>query len=59
VSGLVPNSKLLISFSDPAQSLTNGGAFGPEGGIAVTVVFLLFIVFLLVFPNGKKKNEAE
>jgi membrane protease YdiL (CAAX protease family) len=59
VSGLVTNSTIFYSDVLPSHKLTNGGEFGPEGGVAVTVVFIVFIVLLLVFPSRKKNSEAD
>lgn len=59
VSGLVTDSTVFYSEALPSHKLTNGGAFGPEGGVAVTVVFIVFIVLLLVFPSKKKSSEAD
>lgn len=47
VSGNDFGSSLLASASDPAGELVNGGPFGLEGGLAVTVVLTLGVVFVL------------
>ena len=58
VSGIRPGHSLLSSVSLEERALTNGGAFGPEGGAAVTVVlFLAILVFFLL--SDKKKQSAE
>lgn len=55
VSGMtVKNSIFSISMSDKL-SIINGGKFGPEGGLAVTVIMVTAIVALL-FMNSNK-NE--
>lgn len=47
VSGGGFGTSLLDSASDPAGALINGGDFGLEGGLAVTVVMVLGIAFVL------------
>ena len=59
VSGLITESTLFVTESAPTLSLTNGGEFGPEGGVAVTVVMLVAIVLVLVFPSKNARKEAE
>lgn len=59
VSGLLTESTVLHTEAVDALKLTNGGAFGPEGGVAVTVVLLVSIALFLVFPSPKNKSEAE
>ena len=55
VSGIRPGHSLLASTLTEGRALTNGGAFGPEGGAAVTVVlFLAILVFLLLSDKRKK-----
>lgn len=56
VSGLVPKTSVLSSALEEARLLTNGGAFGPEGGAVVSAVLLLALaVFVLLLP---KSGEA-
>ncbi len=50
------NSILLTSYSDKS-ALINGGAFGPEGGIAVSIVLLIGIVILLIMKNKEVTPE--
>lgn len=52
VSGIQVRCSVLESTTVEAKSMINGGAFGPEGGLAVTAVFLAGIFFLL-----RKKTE--
>lgn len=59
VSGFVTDTTVFASQAAPSLSLTNGGAFGPEGGVAVTVVFLLAVLLLLVFPSQRRNSEAD
>lgn len=57
VSGLGHGSSLLVTTYDPDRVLTNGGAFGPEGGAVVTVVLLLALAVLLLIPGRGGKRE--
>ncbi len=60
VSGLPSLPTLLIGSVDEGKSLTNGGAFGPEGGIAVTAVLILALMIVIFVPSNRKtKNKAE
>lgn len=47
VSGQEFGISLLSSDADPAGALINGGSFGLEGGLAVTVVMVLGIAFVM------------
>ena len=44
VSGGTPSVSILSSASTEAKDLINGGAFGLEGGIAVTIVVTIAIL---------------
>ncbi len=46
VSGTTNNCKLLESVSVEGKTLWNGGAFGLEGGLAVTIILVVGILFL-------------
>lgn len=54
VSGLPALPSLLTAALDANKALTNGGAFGPEGGVAVTLV-LFAALAAAVLIGGKKK----
>ncbi len=54
VSGMSITTSLLASSSLADRTLTNGGAFGPEGGAVVTVILLLSLTLLLYWPQKKK-----
>jgi len=47
VSGGAFGTSLLSSVSDPGAALINGGDFGLEGGLAVTVVLVIGIAFIV------------
>ncbi len=52
VSGIVPKTSVLSSIFEESRLLTNGGAFGPEGGAVVSAVLLLALaVFVLLLPK--------
>ncbi len=59
VSGLFTESSVFHFEALSSHSLTNGGGFGPEGGIAVTVVFLLTILLLLIFPSRSTRSALD
>lgn len=46
VSGMASNCSILESTAVEGRELINGGAFGLEGGLAVTIVLLAGIIFL-------------
>lgn len=46
VSGTTNNCKLLSSISVEGKTLWNGGDFGLEGGLAVTIILVVGILFL-------------
>ena len=51
---------LLSGIIDEGKSLTNGDAFGPEGGIAVTAVLIVALMIVVFIPsNQKQKISAE
>lgn len=53
VSGLEKTCTLFASSTTEGREIINGGAFGLEGGLAVTVVLVVGIL-LLCFVKGKK-----
>ena len=55
VSGMSKMETVLNMSSNSAKELLNGGDFGLEGGIAVTIVYTAAIVFMLFM----KTNPAE
>ena len=54
VSGMSLENSFIIT--ETKNGLWSGGSFGPEGGLAVTVVFLIGIAILTLMPN-KNTNE--
>ncbi len=54
VSGL--NKAGMLSTVYDANTIVNGGGFGPEGGLAVTGIILIGILFIKYYYKGKKCN---
>ena len=59
VSGNSLMSSIFSSTLTQGRELTNGGTFGLEGGIAVTLVLVLATAILWMLPqrNAPKKNK--
>ncbi|MCR5609492.1 MAG: CPBP family intramembrane metalloprotease [Lachnospiraceae bacterium] len=55
--GEVSTSVLKVGFNDN-KSLINGGAFGAEGGLAVTVVLVVYIIMMILTYKPVKKIEG-
>lgn len=51
VSGNASGNSIFLTEPTYSGTLINGGAFGPEGGIAVSIVLLIGIVILLIMKN--------
>ena len=54
VSGINTNNSILSFTALENGSLINGGSFGMEGGLAVTLVLIIFIVYNVI-KNSKKQ----
>jgi hypothetical protein len=60
VSGQSPKGGSLIGVIASDKTLINGGEFGPEGGIIVTVVLSIAAAFMLILIIKKeRKNTSE
>ena len=59
VSGISTGQSVLSSTVLDGRSLTHGGAVGPEGGAAMTVVLLVAIAIFLLLPQGKAEKRAD
>lgn len=59
VSGIETSCSVLGSVPTEGRSLINGGAFGLEGGLAVTTILVLGTVILLLIPAKYAKKETE
>ena len=58
VSGTEKNASLLTTELTEAGKALNGGAFGLEGGYAVTVVLLVAIIIIGFMNPAKREREA-
>lgn len=58
VSGMETSCTVFDSLVVDGKSLINGGDFGLEGGLAVTIVLVIVTVILLLMP-AKYKEEIE
>ena len=59
VSGNTGNVSFIhTELGDKANALITGGTFGPEGGLAVTIVTVIALVaVVIIFRNRKKKQR--
>ncbi|MBE6554508.1 MAG: CPBP family intramembrane metalloprotease [Ruminococcaceae bacterium] len=59
VSGMGISASPLVAAADPSTAWLNGGAFGLEGGVAVTAVLAVAILLMLfLLPNKNVAKEA-
>ncbi len=58
VSGMASNCSILESTAVEGRGLINGGSFGLEGGLAVTIVLLAGIIFLCTRKPVDKAAET-
>lgn len=59
VSGMNVGNSILISELDATRALTNGGEFGPEGGVAVTLVLVIAIMIVVYLPASKNEQKES
>lgn len=52
VSGISPSEQLFVTTATE-KDFISGGQFGPEGGVAVTIVSALCIIAVLIYSNKK------
>ncbi|MBP5609834.1 MAG: CPBP family intramembrane metalloprotease [Clostridia bacterium] len=57
VSGITSSAGVFSVTADATRSMTNGGAFGPEGGLAATMILMLALIAVLFFPSFRKKTD--
>lgn len=57
VSGFPSYSSLFGVASDASRAVTNGGEFGPEGGLAATMILMLALIAVLFLPSFKKTRK--
>ena len=58
VSGMSLTTGTLLDLATRGPDVLTGGAFGPEGSLAATVVFGLGIAILLLFPMAEGKRST-
>lgn len=54
VSGMDVQKHALLSSNYTAENILNGGAYGPEGGIATTAVLLIFFAIVWKMVDNRK-----
>lgn len=60
VSGAAPAGGMLLDLREAGPDALTGGAFGPEGGLAVTAVLVAGTIFLLlVGPRGGRREHEQ
>ena len=59
VSGMEMQCSILQSAMTDGKELINGGEFGLEGGLAVTVVYTIGIVVLLLMKDKEKEGGIK
>ena len=58
VSGFASPGSVFVLTADPTRAVTNGGTFGPEGGLAATMVLMLAIIAVSFIPSIGKNRES-
>lgn len=58
VSGLVLDTSLFTFSQNEGYDWLHGGSFGPEGGVAITLVLLIGITVLLLIPQRKSADTV-
>ena len=59
VSGMAKVDSIFQSSMNDAKTLINGGEFGPEGGLAVSIVLVAAILLVLLIPERSKRTESS
>ena len=59
VSGLNLQSSILIDLMEDGPNWITGGLFGPEGGIAVTLMLLVAMLLLLLWSRRKTRDVVD
>ena len=54
VSGIDTSTSIFVSSACENKDILNGGAFGLEGSIFVTIVLSVSIIIVLLFKNSTK-----
>lgn len=60
VSGTEASTSILKTvYHKDALSIMTGGAFGPEGGLAVTIVTVICLIILLLQSSSQRKHRKQ
>lgn len=59
VSGIDMGDTIFTSESVAGKELINGGSFGLEGGLGVTIVYSAMIIILIVLMQKRRKNSSD
>ncbi len=59
VSGTQPKGGTLLNLQEAGPDVVTGGRFGPEGGLAVTVVLLIGIVAIALLARRQRTMSAQ
>lgn len=59
VSGMNPSPSIFVTNSDGGMALINGGSFGLEGGLAVTLVLAVGVAVILLMPTKAGELAEE
>lgn len=57
VSGMVSNTSIFQTEQTDKMSIWNGGAFGPEGGLCVTIVLIAAILLVWLFCKNRDLGQ--
>jgi hypothetical protein len=57
VSGLPIRLQAVIQLKEAGPDWLTGGAFGPEGGVGVTLVLVAGIIVVLLFRRSARQAE--
>ena len=57
VSGFPSATSIFFVTLEAGRETTNGGAFGPEGGLAATMILMVALIAVLFLPSFKKKSR--
>ena len=59
VSGLFTDGDTLMKFEQTGSDLISGGSFGPEGGLPVTIVYVLAIIIVIKYNHSLERKSFK
>ncbi len=59
VSGMSVSASPIIATASESRKIWNGGTFGAEGGLAVTIVLIVGIMILLLFVGSRTGQQKK